>query len=895
MPLAAGSRVGAYEIAEPIGSGGMGEVFRAVDTTLNRSVAIKVLPSSLAHDADRLARFEREAQTLASLNHPNIAQVYGFEKGEGADRALVMELVEGPTLADRIATGPIPLDEAMPIALQIAEALESAHDLGIVHRDLKPANIKVRLDGTVKVLDFGLAKAIAREPVSGSIANSPTMTTPAMTQAGMILGTAAYMSPEQAKGKVVDRRTDIWAFGCVVFEMLTGATAFPGDEVSDVLVAIMRDEPAWQRLPASTPRHLTTMLQRCLQKDVKKRLPHIGVARLELSGDASEPGVVSPAASFGQRILHGFAWLSAGAVASGIAFVLIGRFAPAAMERQVTFEIAPPKGAVFSGNIGVPRIALSRDGRRVVYQASFQGQPRLWVRALDSNESRPITMDGAAPTSDLSMQQAFWSPDGQAIAFFDEVERKLKAVDAAGGVVRTICDVAGNQLAGSWGVDGTIVFSSLATGGILKVASTGGVPTPVTSVDQSRGEASHLWPDLLPDGRHVVYLVSGGSKPGIYVQAIAGGTPVFLLESAAMARVAAPNRLLFVRGTALVTQEIDLDRLQLRGDAIQVTDSVGRTPAGRVAVSTSARGDVVYAAALSGADPSEAVWMDRRGVIDETIPPLPMASLSLRLSNDGRTLAYSRINGQQGEIWLYDTERGVSSPLPLGPASDATQPIFSTDGSQIYFRRVIGRGFGTIERQPVSGVTQPVELLRALMAEAMAPLAVTIDPPRLLYLAAPGGRRGLWVLPLNGTAKPTPYIDQADARVLMAALSPDNRHVALTLGHPAQSQLFVQTFPDPTQGRWPVSGIGGTYPRWRPDGKELFYVEAGAVYAVPVVGAARPIGEAAKLFELPPFVSQTGLIPYDVTADGQRFVVVRRREVNASRAFTVILNWQPRR
>jgi Tol biopolymer transport system component len=897
MALTSGSRVGAYQIAEPIGSGGMGDVFRAVDTNLNRSVAIKVLPSSFAQDADRLARFEREAQTLAVLNHPNIAQVYGFEKGEGFERALVMELVEGPTLAERIAAGPIPIDEALPIALQIAEALESAHDLGIVHRDLKPANIKVRPDGTVKVLDFGLAKAITREPASGSMANSPTITTPAMTQAGMILGTAAYMSPEQAKGKVVDRRSDIWAFGSVLFEMLTGTQAFAGEEVSDVLVAIMRDEPKWKLLPASVPRHVTTLMQRCLQKDVKKRLPHIGVARLDLSGDAIQsPGVAVPPASTGRRLLQGGALVLAGGALAALAVALIGVPASSDPEGQVSFEIAPPTDALFSGNVNVPRIAISRDGRRVVFQASSQGQARLWVRPVESTESSPIVIDGGpGPSNDLAMQQAFWSPDGRAIAFFDEIERKLKAVDVSSGTVREICDVPGNQLAGAWSDDGTIVFSSVATGGIRRVGATGGTPAQVTTVDASSGEVAHLWPDLLPDGRHVVYLATGGKQPGVYVQPMAGGTRTRVLESAFMARVAPPNRLLYVRGNDLISQELDLDRMQLVGEAVRVSDSIARTTAGRVAVSTSGRGDLIYAAGLAGDDASEAVWVDRRGTIDTTVPPVPMGSSGIRLSNDGRTLAYSRVNGQRTEIWLYDTERRVSSPLALGASADAASPIFSPDGSQIYYRRVADSGFAVIESQPVSGVSRPTEVHRSVMAETATPIAVTNDPPRLFYMAVPGGRRGLWLLPQGGTAKPTQYLDQFDGRVATAALSPDNRFVAAVLGETRQMQVFVHTFPDPTLGRWPVSEVGGAFPRWRPDGKELFFVQRRALYAVPILDAARPLGEPARLFELPAVAPQMGLAPYDVMPGGQRFVVVRRRDVSLSRTLTVILNWQPPR
>jgi Tol biopolymer transport system component len=871
----------------------MGDVFRAVDTNLNRSVAIKVLPSSFAQDADRLARFEREAQTLATLNHPNIAQVYGFEKGAGFERALVMELVEGPTLAERIAAGPIPPDEALPIALQIAEALESAHDLGIVHRDLKPANIKVRPDGTVKILDFGLAKAVTREPASGSIANSPTITTPAMTQAGVILGTAAYMSPEQARGRVVDRRTDIWAFGCVLFEMLTGARAFGGDDISDVLVAIMRDEPAWKLLPASTPRTSATLLERCLQKDVKKRLPHIGVARLELSGDVIEPPTVNAVpASRRPRILQGAAAVLAGAVLSAAALATMGRPASTGSAREVRFEVSPPDDGVFTGNIGAPRMSVSKDGRRLVYQASMQGQARLWVRELDSTESRPLNLEGAA--GDLSLQQPFWSPDGSTIAYFDEPERKLKAVELATNAVRVICDVPGNQLGGAWADDGTIVFASVATKGVWKVAAAGGVPTPVTTVDAARGELSHLWPDLLPGGRHVVFLVSG-TNTGVYAQALAGGPPIKLLDSTFMARVAPPNRLLFVRGDALVSQELDLDRLQLVGAATQISDTIARTPAGRVAVSASGAGDVVYAGGIAGGDGSEAVWYDRRGTLDAAIPPLTISGNSLRLSNDGRTLAYTRVNSTRETIWIYDTDRRVASPVMSGSSDSASQPILSPDGSEIVFRRVLGDGYAVIERQPVSGVTRPVELVRSVMAEASTPVAVTLDPPRLLYFAMPGGRRGLWTRSMDGTGKPVLYLDPSDARVGTAALSPDNRFVALTFGQVGQSQLFVQTFPDPTKGRWPVSGVGGTYPRWRPDGKELFFVEKNVLHAVPVVEAARPFGEATRLFELPAFAGLQGLTPYDVSPDGQRFVTVRRRQAASLRTLTVIINWQPPR
>jgi dipeptidyl aminopeptidase/acylaminoacyl peptidase len=351
--------------------------------------------------------------------------------------------------------------------------------------------------------------------------------------------------------------------------------------------------------------------------------------------------------------------------------------------------------------------------------------------------------------------------------------------------------------------------------------------------------------------------------------------------------------LLFVRGDALMSQELDLDRMQLVGEATRVTDSIARTPAGRVAVTTSGRGDLVFAAGLAGSDGSEAVWVDRRGMTDPAIPALPMSFSGIRLSNDGRTLAYSRLNAQRSEVWLYDTERRVSSPLAVGTSAEAGAPIFSPDGSRIYFRRNAEQGYAVIETQPVSGVARPTELHRSVMAEMTTPLAVTNDPPRLFYVAAPGGRRGLWLLPLNGTAKPTRYLDQFDGRVASGALSPDNRFVAAVLGELRQAQVFVHTFPDPAQGRWPVSEVGGAYPRWRPDGKELFFVQGNTLYAVPILDAARQIGEPTRLFELPALAPQMGLVPYDVMPGGQRFVVIRRRDVSLARTLTVILNWQP--
>jgi eukaryotic-like serine/threonine-protein kinase len=485
MPLISGTRLGVYEVMSLLGSGGMGEVYRARDTRLNRDVAIKVLPDLFANDVERLARFMREAQTLASLNHANIAAIYGIEEsgpstgsGQAAMHALVMELVEGEDLSQRIAQGPIPLDEALAVATQIAEALAAAHEQGIIHRDLKPANVKVRSDGTVKVLDFGLAKAVeasaSTSVMAGAIlTQSPTLTSP-MTAVGSILGTAAYMAPEQARGRAVDRRADIWAFGCVFYEMLTGARPFKGEDISDVLVSILRDEPDWTRLPVDTPPYIHALLRRCLKKDVQKRLPHLGIVRLELTDGASEPTATTEPHNgrVRRRIVVGA--LSALVAVLVTAIVLVARpdGAKADTVPLLRFQLQPPPGEAFPGANGVPRFAISPDGSRVVFGSARAGvRDQLWIRRLDSVEAVPLKGTESEPQGGLAAQQPFWSPDSRFIGFFDEQTHKLKTLNTEGGLIQTVCDLSGNQYSGSWNRDRTILFSTTDTKGIQRISA----------------------------------------------------------------------------------------------------------------------------------------------------------------------------------------------------------------------------------------------------------------------------------------------------------------------------------------------------------------------------------------------------------------------------------------
>ena len=521
MTLTPGTHLGPYEVVLLLGAGGMGEVYRARDTALNRDVALKVLPDALASDADRLARFTREAQTLAALNHPNIAHIHGLESSGGV-RALVMELVEGEDLSQRIARGPIAAGEALPIARQIAEALEAAHEQGIIHRDLKPANIKVRPDGVVKVLDFGLAKAIEPVgPAAAHVALSPTITSPAMTQAGMILGTAAYMSPEQARGKAVDKRADIWAFGVVLFEMLTGRRAFRGDDVSETLAAVIMQEPDWRALPEAAPPSLRGLLARCLKKDPKARLRDIGDARLQieelLTGVPADAGARSvPAAVPRWRRL--VPWAAAGVVALGsmlIGAAVARRSAGDVMSTAVpvTFAIAPPENTSFGGPAGggtgtATQVAVSPDGRSIAFVAGAQSAYQIYLRPVASLAARPI------PGTDGGMFP-FWSPDGRFIGFF--AGGKLKRAPIDGGLPVVLCDAPFGR-GGSWSRDNVILFApGFAVGEIAdasgrenlwRVSSAGGAPAVVTRIDPANADARHRWPHFLPDGRHFLYTES---------------------------------------------------------------------------------------------------------------------------------------------------------------------------------------------------------------------------------------------------------------------------------------------------------------------------------------------------------------------------------------------------
>ncbi|HEV2063125.1 MAG TPA: protein kinase, partial [Thermoanaerobaculia bacterium] len=575
MSISAGTRLGPYEILAPLGAGGMGEVYRARDGKLNRDVAIKVLPEAFALDAERLARFRREAQVLASLNHPHIAAIYGLEESGGVE-ALVLELVEGQTLAERLARGALPVDEALEIARQIADALEAAHEKGIVHRDLKPANVKLTPQGKVKVLDFGLAKALSGDRSSPEVSTSPTMTA-AATQAGVVIGTAAYMSPEQARGKAVDKRADVWAFGVVLWEMLTGRRLFEGDTVSDVLAAVLRHELDWKLLPPQTPAAVRRVLHRCLERDPARRMHDIADARLEMD-EAPEPvpgalGVAGPRGF--QRSAS--AWAAAAVILALVAAAGWWRALSAArpaLRERTAFEVSIPAGDGLAFD-DTPILAFSRDGRRLVYAADRGGARQLFLRTLGEIEGHPLegTSGGRSP---------FFSPDGQWIGFF--AEGKLKKVQAGGGPPQTICDDTTAHRGAAWAEDDTIILTPEYAAGLFRVSARGGKLEPLTKPDASKGERTHRWPEVLPGGEAVLFTIGYEKSPGNYDDAKVAifdrktGRTRILLEGASMARYAPSGHLLFVRARQLLAVPFDLSRREATGEPFPVSEKIAGDP-----------------------------------------------------------------------------------------------------------------------------------------------------------------------------------------------------------------------------------------------------------------------------------------------------------------------------
>jgi Tol biopolymer transport system component len=889
-----GTRLGPYQIAGVVGAGGMGEVYRARDTTLNRDVALKVLPEAVTFDADRIARFKREAQLLAALNHPNIAAIYGFESS-GHVQALVLELVEGPTLAERIALGAIPAGETLPIARQIADALEAAHEQGIVHRDLKPSNIKLRSDGAVKVLDFGLAKALEPMAAPGvDVTGSPTITTPAMTGVGVILGTAAYMSPEQARGRAADRRSDVWSFGCVVFEMLTARRAFDGEDVSDTLAAVLKDEPAWQRLPSSTPDNVQVLLRRCLQKDRGSRLRDIGDARLEIDAAIGQP--VNRRSSGGGRPIERLVLIAALAIATfvaGWAMLRDARRIPPVREMRVDIATPPTRDPV--------SLAISPDGRSIVFAATTEGRSRLWLRSVDTTAARQLT-----GTEDARFP--FWSPDSRSIGFF-ALDDKLKRIEVNGGAIGELA-AAPVGAGGAWNQEGTVLYAPVPDAPILRVSASSASSisvvnmAAVTQLDVPR-QTGHRFPTFLPDGRHFLYYVAGRPDVrGVYVGQLDGSQSQRLLDADAPAVYAPPvaaatGQLLFVRQSVLWAQDFDAGKLELSGIPFKVAEQIAIDSGRNVAaLGASAAGSIVYRTG-STAGGSQLTWFDRAGKEFGRAggPALDLGlAANPSLSPDGRFVAMSRSVDGNTDIWRLDIDRDILARF-TSEAVPEIYPLWSPDGQRIvYSSRTAGKpGFDLYEKSVNS--TAPGTLLLKVDTVAVA-TDWSPDGRVLLYRRFdPKNSTDIWALPTEGDRHPFPVVQTAfDERD--AQFSPDGKWIAYQSNESGRFEVYVQPFPGPG-GKTQVSIEGGAQPRWQRDGRELFYIALdGYLHSVQMRFASNnTIVQAGSPVRM--FMTHVGAVvqggssqAYVVSRDGQRFLMNTVAEVASNSPITMILNWR---
>ena len=888
MTLNAGDRLGPYQILAPLGAGGMGEVYRAQDTRLERTVAVKVLNTQLSASPELRQRFEREAKTISKLSHSHICALYDVGR-EGETEFLVMEYLEGETLTQRLARGPLPADQVLRYGMEMAEALDQAHRQGIVHRDLKPGNVMVGKAG-VKLLDFGLAKAVAPVgPVSGATALPTVAGATDLTQGGTILGTFQYMAPEQLEGREADARTDIFALGAVLYEMATGRKAFSGKSQASLIGSILKDEPAAiSTISPMVPPALDRVVRICLAKDPEDRWQsaHDIAAELKWIGEGSQAGVAAPATvSTRRRSREKLAWT--GFVIATLAAIGLGvgytRRAPPPA-RVLRFQIDPSESTPYQGvGAGADLLpALSPDGMLMVFPAEdAQGKSLLWVRPLDSLAARSIpgTEDGLYP---------FWSPDSRSIGFF--AEKKLKRVDVSGGPVQVICDAPTGR-GGTWSRDGVIVFSPGATAPLSRVSASGGPPAPVLSLDAAHGEDSQRWPFFLPDGRHFLYFSYLGANPearnqngGVRVGSLDSKQTSQVLTEASNAVYVEPGRLLFYRGGNLLAQRFGTSSLKTEGEAFPVAEGIAYIESRKFALfSASPAGILVYARAV--VFPSRLSWFDRQGRQLGSIGD-PGDYSNPQLSPDGRRLAVTVSEGQTSSIWMYDLARGSRTRFS-GGSSDDGPAVWSPDGSRLAYSSARG-GPSRLFVRPVGGEGSEQALLKTTNAEV--PSSWSRDG-RFLAVDLPSETMDwdIWILPLGGDRKPFPFL-QTNARETFPVFSPDGKWIAYQSNDSGKSDIYVAPFPGPGQ-RIPISTAGGREPAWRSDGKELFYIaEDGKMMAVPIrSGATLEAGLPVVLFETRTRQGQIGR--YDVTPDGQRFLIVTRIAEREIPPIAVVVNW----
>jgi serine/threonine protein kinase len=861
----------------------MGQVWRATDERLGRDVALKLLPEALAGDPERVARFGREAKLLASLNHPNIAHVYGFESaplpGGSTAHLLAMELVAGEDLAERLKRGPIPVPEAIAVARQIAEGVEAAHEKGIVHRDLKPANVKLTPDGKVKVLDFGLAKAWEGQgTASPDLSQSPTLAHTG-TAAGLILGTAAYMSPEQARGRPADKRADVWAFGVVLFEMLTGRRLFDGETVSDVLAGVLTREPDWQALPADTPGRVRVALRRCLQKDARQRVHDIADVRIELDDASSDaiPGVLPAVPSRGRTLLV-LPLLAAAAIAGAYwVGARSSRQPPAPVHLSLTLENQATSSTHLNAN---RELAISPDGQKIVYVANRGGKRQLQLRELRAAQGRSIDGSEGATT-------AFFSSDSKWIAF--DAGSLLQKVAVSGGAPITICSLSSTGFyGGDWGADDTIVFVPDYNGGLWTVPSGGGTPRPLLKTDVEKDRASFGDPQILPAGKGVLFTLASGHAVTADDQDVAvlppGATePRVLIRGGAHARYLPTGHIVYVHGGALLLVPFDLSKLAVTGTPIPAVKGLGPTWSGDSDYSVSDNGTLVYDPDTGVKPGGLLVMADRHGQVRPIAPRGNYAEFSI--SPDGRSLA-TRVFAVNDDIWTYDIATGAPLRLTFEPL-DEIFPRWTADGKRIAF----GTRTGTIYWQPADGSGRREALTRG--EHPRYPVSFSRDGKSMVFVEIhPSRRRDIWLMRLDGDRRPQPLLatdaDESDAKI-----SPDGRWLAYISDETGREELFMRPMGS-RGGRRQLSSDGATAPIWAPSGRELFYVKGDQLAALTLDAQGNPVGREQVPFRAPTFEDlqfEPENPDYDVMPDGQHFVLLLSPRLSSPKHYDVVLNW----
>jgi Tol biopolymer transport system component len=886
MTLTAGTRLGQYELLHLVGAGGMGEVYRARDTKLHRDVAIKVLPELFASDPDRLSRFEREAQTLAALNHPNVAQIHGVLESPAA---LVMELVEGEDLSHRLTRGAIPAEDALPIARQVAEALEAAHDRGIVHRDLKPANVKVRPDGAVKVLDFGLAKAMAGESgavaVPRSMQNSPTFTSPAMTQIGVVLGTASYMSPEQARGKAVDRRADIWAFGCVLYEMLSGRRPFDGETVTDVMSAIVSREPDWAALPRETSPAIVKLLQRCLEKDPRRRLRDIGEARVML--EDPQQAIAGPAAatprSSATWLVPTLAVAAAVLAVADVALLLNRRtstvdVAPRAVTR---YDVQAPDGAALSV-VFRPAVSVSASGSVLAFAATVEGINRIYVRPRAEVAARVI------PGSEGGTNPAV-SPDGKWVAFFANAHVHKAPIDGQAITIGPARDVRGM----TWTDDGQLILTNDAAAPLVIMSADGRESRALTTF--ASGERTHRWPSILPGGRVVVFTAGSLTSPDNYdgatIEAVIlpTGERRTLIKGAAMARYCGDRRLVYSKGPGLFAVSFDPQTLTTSGSPVQVLQAVARDAStGASHFDCAGDGTLVFVPGTPEGELRRLVWADRAGRMQPLrLPPGPHQEV--RISPDGtRAVLLSGTSGS-GDVWIYEFAKESLDRLTFTATNAA--PTWSSDGRSVYYTSFDPNGPRTTVMRRLADGSREAETLATIAGRSYLAWVDPLEQIAIVDSADLFDRGNIFRISLNSATPPEPLV-ASPANEFVSAVSPGGQWLAYQSDDSGRAEIYVRELAG-TATRRQVTTAGGEEPQWSRDGSELFYRTANRLMAIPIergpmfrAGNPRPLFDGIHTFGI-----ESGR-SYSVDSANPRFLLVRPADAGVSVSVVrVVLNW----